>query len=65
MCLASVFLKKNGENEFLAENVSAIEISGEKLTLVTLFRETKELEARIKEIDFTHSSVTLEPVGGT
>ena len=63
MCLASVYLKKNGENEFLAENVSAIKISGEKLTLVTLFRETTELKARIKEIDFTHSSVTLEPVG--
>jgi len=62
MCLANVYLKKNGDNEFMAENVAAIQISENKLTIVTLFRETTEVEARIKEIDFTHSSVTLEPV---
>lgn len=62
MCLASVYLKENGKSELLEENVAVIDISAGKVTLTTLFRETREIEAKINKIDFANSSVTLERV---
>ncbi len=62
MCLANAYLKKNSKNELLLENVASIEISDKKLTLTTIFRETKEIEANIKKIDFTNSNILLETV---
>ena len=62
MCLANAYLKKNNKNELLLENVASVEISDKKLTLTTIFRETKEIEANIKQIDFTNSNILLEMV---
>jgi len=60
MCLANAYLKKNNENKLLLENVASIDILGEKLTLTTIFRETKEVEASIKKVDFANSNILLE-----
>ena len=62
MCLAKIYLKSDSQDELLLENVAAIEISGQKLTLSTILMETKEIEAKIKKIDFTNSRVILEQV---
>ncbi len=62
MCLAKVYLNRNNTNELLLEDVASIEMSDGKLTLATLFRETKEVEAIIKKVDFANSSVLLEMV---
>ena len=62
MCLARVYLQKDNEKELLLEDVASIEITDGKLALATLFRETKEVEAVIKKVDFANSSVLLELV---
>lgn len=61
MCLAKAFLKKDSKNELLLENVASLEAVGNKIILTTLFRETKEIEANIKMIDFaSNARVILE-----
>ena len=60
MCLARVYLKKDNKRELLLESVASVEIEGNKLILNTIFRETKEVEANIKEIDFANSNILLE-----
>lgn len=62
MCLAKAYLKENKKNTLLLENVASIEISDKKLTLTTIFWETKEIAANIKRIDFANSKVLLEEV---
>jgi len=62
MCLAKIYLKSDSQDELLLENVAAIEISDQKLTLSTILMETKEIEAKIKKVDFANSKVILEPV---
>jgi len=62
MCLAKAYLKENNKNTLLLENVASIEISDQKLTLTTIFWETKEMAASIKKIDFANSSIFLEEV---
>ena len=60
MCLAKAFMSKNGADELLAEEITDIRAEGEKLLVTTLFGERKELDARIKEVDFRGSRVVLE-----
>lgn len=60
MCLSKAYLEKNGERELLIEEVASIEVSHDKLRLTTLFGERKEIEARIKEVDFMTHSIILE-----
>ncbi len=63
MCLAKAFLKKDDRNELVLADVASIEKVDGKLVLTTLFRESKEIEANIKKIDFVNSSIVLESVG--
>ena len=60
MCLAKVYLKKDNKQELLLESVASMKIVGNKLILDTIFKETKEIEASIKEVDFANSSIHLE-----
>ena len=60
MCLAKVYLKKDNKQELLLESVASMKIVGNKLILDTIFKETKEIEASVKDIDFTNSSIHLE-----
>ena len=62
MCLAKIYLKSDSRDELLLENVAAIEIADQKLTLSTILMETKEIEAKIKKVDFANSKVILETV---
>ena len=60
MCLAKVYLSKNGQNGLILEDVTLMQSEGEKLYLRTIFGEQKELDATIKEVDFQHSSIIVE-----
>lgn len=63
MCLGKAYLEKNGERELILESVALVEIQGKKLRLSSLFGEEKEVEARIREVDFENSKVILEKAG--
>jgi len=60
MCLAKVYLDRNGEKELLLEEVAVMEMEGGKLVIRTIFNEQKSIEANIRQIDFTNSNVILE-----
>lgn len=63
MCLAKAYLEKNGERELILESVALVETKGKKLRLSSLFGEEKEIEARIREVDFENSKVIFEKAG--
>jgi predicted RNA-binding protein len=62
MCLAKAYLGSHGENELLIEEIALLKAQDGKLLLTTLFGEQREIEARIKEIDFRASKILLEKV---
>ncbi len=63
MCLANAYLSKNGERELLMREIAYLGVGDEKLLLRTLFGEQKEVEAKLREIDFANSSIILEKLG--
>jgi len=46
------------------EEVTSLQVKGEKLLLTTLFGEQKEVGADIREIDFMTHTITLENFSG-
>ena len=60
MCLSKVFLKKNGNQELLLEEVASVRYENDKLYLKTLFGEQKEIKAGIIEIDLMKHNILLE-----
>lgn len=63
MCLAKAYLSKNGKRELLMQEIAYMGVGDEKLLLRTLFGEQKEVEAKLREIDFATSSIILEKLG--
>ena len=57
--MVSVWIKKDGEEKNLLEEVAFIRSKGGKLILSTLFGEEKSVKAKIEEIDFVNSRVLL------
>ena len=62
MCLGKAYLEANGKQELVLDSVALIEISDTKLKLSTIFGDTKELEASLKEIDFEKSRIIMKAV---
>lgn len=60
MCLSKVYLKKNGDQELLLEEVASVKFENNKLYLKTLFGEQKEVKAGIREIDLMKHNILLE-----
>ena len=58
MCLAKVNLPKD-EGGLLAD-IALLKVEDGKVYLRTLFGQEKELEAKVKEIDFQNSTILLE-----
>ena len=64
MCLSRAYVARNGERGLLMEDVASVEIKDNKLLLKTLFGEEKEIEAKIRKIDFVARSIVLETLKG-
>ena len=60
MCLARAYLRGNGEEEVLSENVASVEAVNGKVVVTTILHEKKEMNATIVNVDFTNSIVLLE-----
>ena len=60
MCLSKAYVEKKGGRELLMEEVSSIDIKGDRLQLKTLFGEEKEISGSIKRIDFMTHNILLE-----
>ena len=64
MCLAKAYLGAKDNNELVMEEIASIKEENGKLIVTSLFGETKEIVARIREIDFKSSDIILEKAGG-
>jgi predicted RNA-binding protein len=62
MCLGKAYLEADDKRELVMDSIATIEIADTKLKLSTIFGDQKELEARIKEIDFEGSRIILTKV---
>jgi predicted RNA-binding protein len=62
MCLGKAYLEADNKRELVLDSIALIEIADTKLKLSTIFGDTKEIEASIKEIDFERSRIILTRV---
>jgi len=62
MCLGKAYIEADNKREFVLDSIASVEINDTKLKLSTIFGDQKELEARIKEIDFEGSRIILTKV---
>lgn len=65
MCLSNAYVKSNGERELLMEQVTSVDITGDKIVLKTLFGEQKEVVGKLRQVDFIANAIILEKIAGT
>ena len=60
MCLATVYIEDDGQQEKVMQDVAWIEPANSRLELITLLGERKLFQAQIKRIDLMHSLIVLK-----
>jgi len=60
VCESKVFLKRDGKEELVMEDVIRIEVEGEKLKLYGIFGEFKEVKGKIVLMDMSSHKVVVE-----
>ena len=62
MCLSKAFLVEDGNSNLVMEDIALVNVTDGKLVLSSLFGEKREINAVIREINFTNSRLTLTPL---
>ena len=60
MCESNVYLKAYGKEELFMKEAARIEIKDDKVEVYGLLGEKKEIEGRVKRIDFLEHKVVVE-----
>jgi predicted RNA-binding protein len=60
MCQSHAYLLINGREQLVMEDVSLVKPQGDELLLVGMLGETKQLKARIKELQLMEHRILLE-----
>ena len=60
MCLATVYVEQNGQQERVLEDVAWIKCDGGGTRLVTFLGESKQFSHKIKSVDLVNGSIILE-----
>ncbi len=60
MCQSTVYLVKDGREEMVMEDESVVKPQGDELLLVGMLGETKQLKAKIKELQLMDHRILLE-----
>jgi predicted RNA-binding protein len=60
VCQSTVYLVKDGREEVVMEDVSVVKPQGEELLLVGMLGETKQIKAKIKELQLMDHRILLE-----
>jgi predicted RNA-binding protein len=60
VCLATVYVERNGDREELMHDVAWIKPEDGGLRVVGLMGETRLVQGKIKDIDLMSSSITLD-----
>lgn len=61
MCETNVYIEKDGKQEILMKDVISITPMGDKLMLIDLFGEQKQVKAEFKELKLLDHMVVLTP----
>lgn len=59
MCLGKAYIEAGDKRELVMDSIALMEIDGNRVRLSTIFGDQKELEARVKQIDFEGSRIIL------
>ncbi len=59
MCLGKAYIEAGDKRELVLDSVALLEIDDNRVRLSTIFGDQKELEARVKQIDFEGSRIIL------
>jgi predicted RNA-binding protein len=59
MCESTAFMKKNGDEEMLLEDVAMLKPEGSKIILTNVLGETKEIEGTVDHIDLMNHKIVL------
>ena len=60
MCLATVYVENDGQQEKVMQDVAWIRPASRGLELITLLGESKRFQASIKSIDLVKGAIVLE-----
>ncbi len=63
MCLSKAYIDNGGELELIAEEISSVDVAGDRLRLKTLFGDSTEINATIREIDLLSHRIVLVAAG--
>ena len=61
MCQSTAYILKDGEEEEVMADIATIIPEGNKLRLISLFGEEKEVEASIEQINLLGHKILLRP----
>lgn len=59
MCLATVYVLKDGTSNFLMDKILNIEVSNNSVTLKSLLGEIKTIDGKIKTVDLDKSKIVI------
>jgi predicted RNA-binding protein len=59
MCQLNAYLVQHGQEELVLEDVTLVEVEGEKVFLTTLFQPRKLIDARIQVVDLVRNKLLL------
>jgi predicted RNA-binding protein len=62
MCQSTAYILKDGEEEEVMADIATIIPEGNKLRLISLFGEEKEVEASIEQINLLGHKIILKPI---
>ena len=63
MCEAHAYIIKGDKEERLLENVDQIDVEGDEVRMINIFREQKIIKAKIKSYNNSESKIVLEALG--
>lgn len=63
MCLSKAYIDRGDELELIAEEIASVDVAGNKLHLKTLFGDSTEVNATIREIDLLGHRIVLVAAG--
>ena len=63
MCLSKAYIDSGGELKLIAEEVASVDVTGDRLRLKTLFGNSGEVSAAIREIDLLGHRIILVAAG--
>ncbi len=61
MCLSKAYIESGDELELIAEEIASVDVVGDSLRLKTLFGDSTEVNATIREIDLLGHRIILVP----